>query len=142
MPSRRNPFDEIERMFERMNQQFGSFGIGMSDTLGGISVDVEDAGKKYRATADLPGFAREDIEVELEDDVLRIEAESDQERDRGDDQRYIHRERTRRSVSRSIRLPETVQEDAAEATYKNGVLTVTLPKRQTTDDGGTDVPIN
>lgn len=143
MSSRGNPFEEIEKMFERMNRQFGNLGAQMGDQLGGISVDVADHGDEYVVTADLPGFSQEDITVELEDDVLHLSAEREEDRETGgDDEQFIHRERTRQSVSRSVRLPEAVRDEEAEAAYRNGVLTVTLPKRQGGADTGTDIPIN
>ena len=129
--SRRNPFEEIERMFERMNEQFGQFeGMSVPATQS-LSVDLADNDDEFEVTADLPGYDREDIDLSVADRTLRISAESDESTEEGEGN-YLRRERRRRSVSRSLSLPEDVEEDEASAAYTNGVLTVTLPK--TTSD--------
>lgn len=127
--TRRNPFEELEQLFERMSQQVepGEWGALRRD---GVSVDVVDLGDELEVTVDLPGYEREDIELTLSEGTLRIEAERETEQEEREDAdvRYVRRERRRESVSRSIRLPEAVEEDEATARYQNGVLTVTLPK--------------
>ena len=137
MPSRRNPFDEIERLFERMSEQFDDF-----DDLGSfekswptrLKVDIADHGEEYQVTADLPGYAKEDIDVELADDRLRISAEHESETEEVDPARYVKRERSKQSMNRSVTLPEPVDETGVEASFRNGVLTVTLPKVGGGDD--------
>lgn len=123
MTRRRNPFDDVERLFDRLNEQFGeSVGVG-----GGFPVDVEDAGDHYVVTADLPGFETEDIDVQVRDDALHVDATRERDEEDADDT-YIRRERSARSVSRRIGLPEAVEEADATARFENGVLTVELPK--------------
>jgi HSP20 family protein len=139
----RNPFDEIERMFDRMSNRLEPFDEGAY--AGSVAVDLEETDDAYRVTADLPGFDREDIDVELAGDRLTLsathtEAESEEDDEDGGS-RYLRRERRQQSVSRSVRLPDTVEEDAAEAEYHNGVLTVTLPK-ETGGNSGHDIPVN
>lgn len=137
--SSRNPFDDLERMIDRMTRQFEGF----EPTAGGVSVDVVDRGDEFVVSADLPGYDREDIDVELSETTLRVSAERDEESDEERETEageYLRRERTRRSTSRSVRLPERVDEDATSATYEAGVLRVTLPKLRTSDEG-TNIPI-
>jgi HSP20 family protein len=138
----RNPFDDIERMFDRMSNRLEPFDEGAFQ--GSVAVDVEETDDAYVVTADLPGFDREGIDVELAGDRLTLSAThtetESEERDEAEG-RYLRRERRQQSVSRSIRLPEPVDEDAAEADYSNGVLTVTLPK-ETEGDSGQNIPIN
>ncbi|GAA0669828.1 Hsp20/alpha crystallin family protein [Natronoarchaeum mannanilyticum] len=131
-----NPFDEFERMLERMNQQLGQFEGGANVQVGGssASVDVADQGDEFVVTADLPGYDTEDIDLTLADDTVRIEAEREEEME-DEDEQYIRRERRHQRVSRSVPLPEAVDEDSVSASYNNGVLTVTLPKRHGVDDG-------
>ncbi|HMB49891.1 Hsp20/alpha crystallin family protein [Natronoarchaeum rubrum] len=133
---RGNPFDEFERMLERMNQQLGQFEGGANVQVGGssASVDVADQGDEFVVTADLPGYDTEDIDLTLADDTVRIEAEREEEME-DEDEQYIRRERRHQHVSRSVPLPEAVDEDSVSASYNNGVLTVTLPKRHGVDDG-------
>ncbi|MFC4548889.1 MULTISPECIES: Hsp20/alpha crystallin family protein [Halorussus] len=142
MDRRRNPFKEIEEMFDRMGRQFeesmGGMG-GMGDMSGmgeQMSMDVADHGEEYVVTADLPGFEKEDIEVSLREDQLTIRAEHAEEREEGDesDGQYLRKERRHQSTSRSVTLPGEVDEQGVSAQYRNGVLTVTLPKA-TSDDG-------
>jgi HSP20 family protein len=134
----RNPFEEIERMFDRMSSQFEPFEGGALQG-GSVAVDVEDAGDEFVVTADLPGYDRDDIDVQLAGERLTLSAERAESSEDAGDGRYVRRERRQRSVSRSVRLPEPVDEGGTEATYRNGVLTVTLPK--TRADDGHDIPI-
>ena len=133
----RNPFDEIERMFDRMSRQFDPLEEGFLE--GSVAVDLRDTGDANEVTADLPGYDRGDIDVQLAGETLTISADRTDERDE-EEGRYIRRERRRQSVSRSVRLPDPVQEEGTEATYSNGVLTVRLPKVGAAE--GHDIPIN
>ena len=133
--SRRNPFDEIERMFERMNRQFNELSEGsqLPATTGGpqsVSMDVAEQDDEYVVTADLPGYEKADIDLSISERTLRVGVDREESSDESDKEgTYIRRERRRQSVSRTITLPEEVEEDEASAAYNNGVLTVTLPKR-------------
>jgi HSP20 family protein len=135
----RNPFDDIERMFDRMSNRLEPFDEGAFQ--GSVAVDIEETDDAYVVTADLPGFDRDDIDVELAGDRLTLSATHTTEGSDEDEGRYLRRERRQQSVSRSVRLPEPVDEDATEAEYNNGVLTVTLPK-EAEGDSGHDIPIN
>jgi HSP20 family protein len=133
----RNPFDEMERAFERMGKQLE--GLGPEVVSETIRVDVVDDGDAYVVTADLPGFDRADIEVTLANRRLELLAERETEsEEEGPD--YVRRERRRGSLRRTVPLPGRVDADGTEATYENGVLTVTLPKHEA--DAGTDIPVN
>lgn len=127
-----NPFDEIEDLLDRMSRGFETEGMGRS-----TPVDVADRGEEFVVTVDLPGFDKDDIEVTLADTTLRIAASRESSAE--EDGEFIRRERRRESTSRSVRLPETVDEDGIEASHTNGVLTVTLPKRDA--DGGKRIDI-
>lgn len=135
--TRRNPFEELEQLFERMSQQvepseWGSF------RRGSISVDIVDVGDSLEVTADLPGFERDEISLTLSDGALRIDAERSSETEEREEDtavRYVRQERHHESVSRSIRLPEAIDESAASARHTNGVLTVSLPKAEPGAEG-------
>jgi len=143
MIDRRNPFREIERMFEQLSEQFeessqlweGSTPATMSTPM---SIDVADQDEQFVVTADLPGFEKDEIEVTVSDNVVKIEAEHEAETEEREEN-YLRHERARRSMSRSVRLPEPVAEDDVSAKYKNGVLTVTLPKSEPVE--GKDIEI-
>lgn len=128
---RNNPFDDLEEMLDRFSRQVESGMIGGGarglQFPGSVAVDVADTDEEFVVTADLPGYNSEDIDLTLSEGTLRLEAahEGEGEYEEGE---YIRRERTSKSVSRRIRLPEPVDEEAVSATFTNGVLTVTLPK--------------
>lgn len=143
MSSRRNPFDELERMFERMSRQFDraaqDFGSELQPLVRDtIRVDLEDRDDAFVLWADLPGFDKDDIDIQVMGDMVSIEADqtASTEVETGT---YLRRERQQHSVSRSIPLPESVEEDDASAEFENGVLTVTLPKRERS--GGESISI-
>lgn len=132
----RNPFEEIERMFEQMDEGLRSFDASLTQ---GVPLDLVDEGGTYAVTADLPGYEKDDIEVRLSGSTLKIDAERDTETEESDGE-YVRRERRRESVNRTVRLPEPVVESETDASYKNGVLTVTLSKESSLD-GGESIPI-
>lgn len=133
--TRPNPFDELEDLFERMSRQFE--GAEWSTMTGNaIAVDLLDEDDAYELIADLPGYDRDDIDLTIADGALHIEAERSESTEEADPAiDYVRRERRRSRVTRTIRLPEPIEEDAAEARYANGVLTVNLPKREPGADG-------
>ena len=130
MSSRRNPFEELERLFDQMNENLRPFEAGS----GGVPVDVVDADGAFVVTADLPGYEKSDIDVRLSGDTLSIAAE--RETEHGEETaEYVRRERSSQHVSRSVRLPEPVDEESTTAQYDNGVLTVTLEKAAPVEGG-------
>jgi HSP20 family protein len=142
-----NPFDELTRTFERIQEQFETMARSLDDdAVGGgpvtssVRIDLEDADGEFVLTAELPGFEKEDIDVRVTDRTLRLEAEREKT-DEETDGEYIRRERRRASAVRSVSLPEAVETDDISATYNNGVLTVRLPKREPIDEG-TEIEID
>jgi len=126
---RGSPFDELESLLERLDEARGA-------AAGGLAVDVRDDGDEFALVADLPGFESGDIDVEVQDRTVRIDAARGEERDvQAAD--YVRRERSERAANRSVTLPEDVDEAGATADYSNGVLTVTLPKVRATEDSTT-----
>jgi len=93
------------------------------------SVDLEDQGKSYRLTVDLPGFKKEDVQVELTDDSVIVNAKHTKTEE---EQRknYIRRERSAQTFYRKIQLPEPIRPDDATGALNDGILEVTLPKMQ------------
>ena len=120
----------MNRMSKQFEQSMGGSGMGqLTGGQGGAAIDVADHGEELVVTADVPGFEKDDIDVTLRGETLRISAEQQQESEEGDgDGQYIRKERRHKSVSRSVTLPEEVDEENVSAEYHNGVLTVTLPK--------------
>ncbi|SFG87483.1 HSP20 family protein [Halopelagius inordinatus] len=137
MPNK-DPFREIERMVEEINRQFeqSPWATGGEEAFGRDSVDVDlaDHGDEFVVTADLPGFRKENIDVQCTDDRLTIRADRENETETGEEN-YIRRERTTEQMRRSVRLPEPVDADGVSATFRNGVLSVTLPKVDSSETG-------
>jgi len=133
---RDNPFESIEEFIERMEREFDADPFGTSTRP--VSVDVRDEDGAFVVLADLPGFGKDALDVTLSDRTLRIEADHEESTE-AETAEYVRRERRHESVSRTVRLPEPVAEGDLSATFANGVLTVTLPKRDA--GGGTTIDI-
>ncbi|MGD9981169.1 MAG: Hsp20/alpha crystallin family protein [Hyphomonadaceae bacterium] len=116
---------EMDRLFDDALAGFGlsSFGRG----LNWPTIDVIDREKEVRVTAELPGLEEKDIELHVEDNVLTVRGEK---RTEVDDSERQYSERSYGRFERRISLPSEVDEDRACATFRNGVLTVTLPKTE------------
>jgi HSP20 family protein len=91
------------------------------------AVDVVDTGTNYEITAELPGLDEKDIEVKFSDGTLTIRGEKKEEKEEKKKD-YFMSERHYGSVQRSFNAPDGIDPEKIEAAFKNGVLTVTLPK--------------
>ncbi len=92
-------------------------------------VDVEDMGKEFRVIADLPGFSKEEVNIEVSEDSILIHAKktsTEEEKNKN----YIRRERASQTFYRRIELPEKVMADDAKASLNNGILEIMLPKKE------------
>jgi HSP20 family protein len=114
-PFRRSFFD-IEP-FRRSEAVFGA----------APAVDVAETDKAYEIAAELPGMSDKNVEVKLADGVLTIKGEKQEEKEEKKKDYYLH-ERSFGSFQRAFQVPDGVDADKIEASFKNGVLTVTLPK--------------
>jgi HSP20 family protein len=94
-----------------------------------IKVDATEDDKAYRITAEIPGVRKEDIKVSVVDNEVTISAEVKRHSEQKEGERLVHSERYYGAVSRSFALPQAVDEQGAQAKCDNGVLTLTLPKR-------------
>lgn len=115
-----NPF----QMFDEMEKRF--FG---NSSLSEFKTDIRDEGSHYLLEADLPGFKKEDINIDLNDSLLTISAtrRSDYE-ERDKKSNFVRCERSYGSYSRSFGV-EGIDTDGIKAAYQDGVLKLTLPKR-------------
>lgn len=92
------------------------------------SVDISETDKEIKLEAELPGMDEKDIDISISEDVLIIKGEKRQEKERKD-QNYYFVERSYGSFSRQFPLPSSVDEDKIAASFRKGVLTITMPKR-------------
>ncbi|WP_028242045.1 Hsp20/alpha crystallin family protein [Pseudobutyrivibrio ruminis] len=96
-----------------------------------MTTDVKETDNAYQLDMNLPGFAKEDIKAELKDGYLTIHAESNSSNDEQDDDgNFIRRERYTGSCSRSFYVGDGVTQDDIHAAFKDGVLTLTVPKKE------------
>jgi len=126
-----NPFlalhREMNRMFDEAFRSFDISSFGSSGMMGWPSVELNETDKEVKVVAELPGLDQNDIALELSDGVLTISGEKKSETD--DKQRFFS-ERYYGRFERRIPVDDIDQEKVA-ASFKNGVLTVTLPKLPT-----------
>jgi len=94
-----------------------------------LKVDVKEDDRAFTVHAEMPGVKKEDIQVDVNGDQVSIRAEVKREREEKKDEKLIHSERYYGMVSRSFTLPCDVDDKATVATYKDGVLDLTLPKK-------------
>lgn len=115
-----NPF----RDFEEMSRSFWD-----NDNVSAFRTDITEKDGKYVLEADLPGFKKEDISVDIDKDCLTITAEhkSDEKEENADS--YIRRERYYGSYTRSFNV-KGIDTEAITAAYNDGVLTLTMPKKE------------
>ena len=109
--------DELERSF---------FGNGRD--VSSFRTDVTDTGDAYKLEAELPGFKKDDIQIDVENDVLTISAKRSEEK-KDEKHNVVKRERFYGSFSRSFDV-SGINVDGIEASYTDGVLTLTMPKKQ------------
>ena len=110
-------FEDLERSF-----------FDNSRAVSGFRTDVTDTGDAYKLEAELPGFSKNDIKIDIENDCLTISAERSME-NKDEKHNFVKRERYYGSFSRSFDI-SGINADAIEAAYNDGVLTLTMPKKQ------------
>lgn len=113
------PFGRLAR---RMEERTRAAGLSPA-------VDLSEDEKSYHVTVELPGVRREDVTVELHEDVLTIRGEKKSEREEKKDRTHWV-ERSYGSFSRSFTLPPTAVAEELKATFKDGVLDVEIPKKE------------
>jgi HSP20 family protein len=137
-----SPFSLMRRFSEEMDRVFGDFGFGASLAPGlgrefGRLADMEgsmwlpqveafEREGKLIVRADLPGLSKDDINVDITDDAIKIRGERRQEKEENDEG-YYRSERSYGSFYREIPLPRGVNRDEANASFRNGVLEITMP---------------
>jgi HSP20 family protein len=147
--TRQEPFDpfltlhrEMNRLFDDVFRGFGSMGrVGsplMEGQFGWPRLELSETEKAVTISAELPGLSEQDVQVEIDNGVLSIRGEKKAER--GDQSKFFS-ERYYGSFERQIPL-EGVEEDKAQAEFKNGVLTVTLPKSEQSNRNVRRISIN
>jgi HSP20 family protein len=131
-----SPISSLQSEMNRMLEDFFTqpFGFPMQRTrtqqeqqMVIPALDVKEDDDAITVTAELPGIDPKDIEISVQDDVLEIRGQKSEEKRREDDNYHVI-ERSYGSFARRIMLPSEVDDEQAEATMNNGVLTLRLPK--------------
>ena len=104
------------------------------------SIDVKEDENSYHVSAELPGLSEKDVQVNFEDNVLSIKGEKKNEVEKKEKGSY-YSERSYRSFYRSIPFPKNIDSDKIDATFRNGVLEVTLGKKQVAEDKKTRIEV-
>ena len=134
----RDPWSQVDQLFREFHDSFFSTlrspglpveGFARIGEFAPALSDVSDLGESYEIAAELPGIARDQIDVRVVGNSVHISAQqkAEQEEKR---KNYLRRERVWSGYSRSIELPEPVRSDDVRARYEDGELTVTVPKAQ------------
>jgi HSP20 family protein len=120
--------DAMDRLLAESVVRPRGEGGGMMSTL---AVDVSEQGDDFVITAPIPGVKPEDVEISVLGDTLRISGERrEQRQEGGEGQRWILREQRFGSFERIVRLPSPVKADRANAEFRDGILSITLPKTE------------
>jgi len=96
--------------------------------MGEATVDLVDEGNQFVVKAELPGVAKDKIDVSLTNDGIEISAETDVEKE-DKDKNFVVRERIYSHIYKQLSFPEEVLPEKAESTYKDGLLEVCIPKK-------------
>ena len=135
--SRWDPWGDIVSLREAMNNlleesfvrpQPGTSGPGMASSL---ALDVKETPDTFKVTASVPGVPPSDIDITILGDILRIRGQRKEEvEETGEGNRWLLRERRFGAFERTVSLPSVVDSEGASADFKDGVLTITLPKAE------------
>ena len=126
-----DPYREIEEMFSRSPDW--PFRGGRDLSIKGADwaprADISETDKNFCIKAEVPGIKSEDVKIDIDNHVLSIRGENKQEKEE-EGERFHRVERYYGSFARSFSLPENVDEEKIEATFKDGLLTLTIPKTE------------
>ena len=120
----------FEDAFNDMLRPYGADPEGVSNRTWIPRVDIRESAEGLTLLMDLPGLGKEDVAITLENNVLTVSGERKFEADEKANETYHRLERAYGAFTRSFTLGPTVRTDKVEATFKDGVLTVLLPKQE------------
>ena len=133
--------DDIDDLFKQMENVFNQFqekGMDFASELKpAFPVDIAEEDGKYVLTADMPGVDKDEINIKADAEGVEISAESSHEIEE-QNEKYYRKERSRRQFNRRVSFPSEVEAESIEASYEDGVLTVTADKDE---EEGRDIEI-
>ena len=131
--------DQFNRLFDDFWHDFERGGFSKSSSLGYPRVELSESAQSLTVEAELPGLDEKDVELLLRDGDLVIRGERQSEKE--DQERHVS-ERFYGRFERRVALPAEVEEDKVSASFKRGILTVTLPKSRQALEKAKRIPIN
>jgi HSP20 family protein len=130
-----DPFRDVVTLRERMNRMFEDVFSGRAEegkelttSTWAPSVDIFETEKELVLTAEIPGIDEKDVEIKIEDNTLSLKGERKFEKETKEEN-YHRIERSYGSFYRAFTLPNSIDPDRIQATHENGVLKITMPKR-------------
>ncbi len=128
-----SPFRELEAFENQIQRMFSDFPFSRRSSGSFIpAIDMHEDDKNLYITAELPGIEKDDIKISLHNDVLTISGERKRE-EKKENENYYHLEMCYGAFNRSITLPVEVDTEKVEASFKNGILKIQLPKSNPKD---------
>lgn len=130
----RGVLSDLFNVQKEMSKMLSNFFTGDDEAFSGLqnwypSADILEGKDKYTVTMELPGVTKDNVKITLQENMLTVQGEKKQETESKDDN-YHRVERSYGSFSRSFRMPSLVKTDKIDANYKDGVLTIVLPKAE------------
>ena len=129
LATREDARDVFQEMMEDFFRPGGLTSWARREPALSPAFDVSETDDEYRVSMELPGLAKDDIEVSIENGRLTISGEKKEEQ-KEEKENFLRVERSYGSFTRSVPLPGTVNEEGIEASFKDGVLSVRLPKTE------------
>lgn len=148
-----NPLREIEELFDRYSRAVGGAGVAQLPSQGGReslarpdwipAVDILEKKDSYQLKVELPEVKREDVKVSVDNGILTITGERRLEQEEGEAGGQHRRlERFYGSFARSFTLPEEADENGIDASYQDGMLTLTIPKTEKAQPRAIEVKVH
>ncbi len=141
-----DPWQEIEDMFDRYTRAVGWPRRGLAAPESGARadwsprVDISETEQEFTIKAEIPEVDKNDVKITIDNGVVTLQGERRQEKE--EKGKTFHRvERYYGSFSRSFSLPDNIDESAAKAAFKDGVLTLQIPKRESSKPKGIEVKV-
>lgn len=119
----------VAREWEELLQLPKQMGEWIAHQIGKPAVDIKENHKKYVVLAEVPGFDKDQVQVQVRGGYLTITAKRSEEQEEKDDYRYLRQERSSTMV-RTIPLPEDIEEEGITAEYKHGLLEISIPRTE------------
>ena len=135
-----SPLFRFQDRFDRLLDEFGVTPATADDLSLNPRIDVSEEEDAFLLSAEMPGIGKDDVDLRVTEDSITLRAEKKTEREENSDKFHLV-ERRFGTFSRSLELPQSVDPDNVSAEFKDGVLTVTLPKAPEAQNGSRKIEL-